>query len=160
MCRRQKILTVHIACRSSTGALHLLIGSTGVKAEGEGEWLARKHGLSEPRGWRKFHLGIDAETMEIRAIEVTGSRIGDVPTLPDLLRQIQVDQSISVVIADGAYDILACHAAIAARGASPVIPPRRNGKPWREQKAGAMARNEALCSCRRLGRVIWKRWSA
>jgi hypothetical protein len=57
LCRRQKTLTVHIPYRPSTGALHLLIDSTGVKAEGDGAWLARKHGPSKPRDWRKVHLG-------------------------------------------------------------------------------------------------------
>lgn len=157
--RRQKTLTVHIPYRPSTGALHLLIDSTGVKAEGDGEWSAKKHGPSKPRDWRKVHLGIDAETLEVRAIEVTGSRVGDAPILPDLLDQISADHCIGVVTADGAYDTRACHAAIAARGAAAVIPPRRNGKPWKEPAAGAAARNDALRSCRRLGRAIWKRWT-
>lgn len=159
LCRRQKSLTVHIPYRPSTGALHLLIDSTGVKVEGDGEWFAKKHGPSKPRDWRKVHLGIDAETLEIRAIEITGSRIGDAPILPDLLDQIPAAEPIDRVTADGAYDTRACHAAIAAREAAAVIPPRRNGKPWKEQTDGAMARNEALRSCRRLGRAIWKRWT-
>lgn len=37
LCRRQKTLTVHIPYRPSTGALQLLIDSTGVKADGDGE---------------------------------------------------------------------------------------------------------------------------
>jgi Transposase DDE domain len=159
LCRRQKTLMVHIPYRPSSGALHLLIDSTGVKAKGDGEWLARKHGPSKPRDWRKVHLGIDAESLEIRAIEITGSRVGDAPMLPDLLDQIPGDQSIGIVTADGAYDTRACHAAIAERGAAAVIPPRRNGKPWKEHTAGATVRNEALRSCRRLGRAIWKRWT-
>jgi hypothetical protein len=159
LCRRQKHLIVHIPYRPSTGALHLLIDSTGVKAEGDGEWLAKKHGQSKPRDWRKVHLGIDAETLEIRAIEVTGSRVGDAPVLPDLLDQIPADQRLGIVTADGAYDTRACHSAIAARGAAAVIPPRRNGKPWKEPTAGAAVRNEALRRCRRLGRAIWKRWT-
>ena len=40
--------------------------------------MARKHRPSKPRDWRKVHLGIDAQTLKIRAIEVTGSWIGDV----------------------------------------------------------------------------------
>ena len=139
LCRRQKSLTVHVPYRPSTGALHLLIDSTGVKAEGDGAWLVGKHGPSKPRDWRKVHLGIDAETLEIRAIEITGSRIGDAPVMPDLLNQIPGDQPLGMVTADGAYDTRACHAAIAARGAAAVIPPRRNGKPWKEHTAGARA---------------------
>jgi hypothetical protein len=37
---------------------------------GEGEWKTKKHGAEYRRQWRKVHLGIDAETLEIRAIEV------------------------------------------------------------------------------------------
>jgi hypothetical protein len=40
--RRQKTLTVNIPHRGSQGPLHLLIDSTGIKVEGEGEWNARK----------------------------------------------------------------------------------------------------------------------
>jgi len=42
--RRQKTLAVNIPHRGSQGPLHLLIDSTGIKVEGEGEWNARKHG--------------------------------------------------------------------------------------------------------------------
>ena len=141
------------------GRYTLLIDGTGIKAEGDGEWLVRKHAPSKPRQWRKVHLGIDADTLEVRAVEVTGSRVGDAPMLPDLLDQIPADEPIGMVTADGAYDTRACHAAIAERGAAAVIPPRRNGKPWKERTAGARARNEALRTSRRLGRAIWRRWS-
>ena len=43
LCRRQKTLNVNLPYRGSTGPLNLLIGSTGIEAEGEGEWNARKH---------------------------------------------------------------------------------------------------------------------
>jgi len=69
---------VVIPYRTSTGALQLLIDSTGIKAEGEGAWFAKKHGPSKPCQWRNVHLRIDADTSEIRAIEITGSRVGDV----------------------------------------------------------------------------------
>ena len=157
--RRQKGLLVAISHRPGTGALHLLIDSTGIKAEGDGEWCARKHGPSKPRQWRKVHLGIDAETLEIRAIEITGAGVGDAPMLPGLLDQIPADQPIAKVSADGAYDTRACHAAIAGRGAIAVIPTRRNGRPWKEDTPGADARNDILRSTTRLGRKIWRRWS-
>jgi len=38
--RCQKSLKVNIPYRGSQGPLHLLIDSTGIKVEGEGEWLA------------------------------------------------------------------------------------------------------------------------
>ena len=70
----------------------------------EREWHARKHGGPKRRVWRKIHLGIDEETLEVRAVEVTGSHIGDAPVLPDLLNQIPAYEQISSVTADGAYD--------------------------------------------------------
>jgi hypothetical protein len=104
LCRRQRTLSVAIPFRGSSGPFHLLIDSTGIKAEGEGEWNARKHGGPKRRLWRKIHIGIDEETLEIRAVEVTSSSIGDAPMLPDLLDQIPSDQEIGSVTGDGAYD--------------------------------------------------------
>jgi len=77
------------------------------------------------RVWRKFHLGIDVQTLKVRAVEVTGSNIGDPPMLPERLNQIPGDQQIGSVTApshglqtnhcraaDGAYDTGKCHDAI------------------------------------------------
>ncbi|PPB79451.1 DDE family transposase [Albidovulum inexpectatum] len=157
--RRQKTLAVNIPYRGSQGPLHLLIDSTGIKVEGEGEWNARKHGGSKRRVWRKVHLGIDEKTLEIRAVEFTSSDIGDAPMLPELLDQIPPAQEIGSVTADGAYDTRKCHNAIADRGANAVIPPRKNAKPWKPAPAGAIARNDALRATKYLGRALWRKWS-
>lgn len=61
--RRQKTLKVNIPYRGSDGPLHLLVDSTGIKIEGEGESNARKHGGSTRRVWRKIHIGIDAKKL-------------------------------------------------------------------------------------------------
>lgn len=79
--------------------------------------------------------------------------------LPELLSQIPVDVEITSVTADGAYDTRKCHDAIANRGAHAVIPPRKNAKPWKSSTAGAIARNEALCASKYLGRAIRRNWS-
>lgn len=81
------------------------------------------------------------------------------PTLPDLLAQIAGDERILSVGGDAAYDTRDCYAAIAGRGADPVIPVRRNGQPWTKDGPGVDARNEALHATKRLGRAIWKKWS-
>ena len=78
------------------------VDSTGIKVEGEGEWHARKHDGPKRRVWRTIHLGVDEETLEVRAVEITGSHIGDAPVLPDLLRQIPMGEKIGSVVADGA----------------------------------------------------------
>ncbi|SPH24561.1 hypothetical protein DEA8626_03613 [Defluviimonas aquaemixtae] len=102
--RRQKTLAVNIPYRRSRSSPHLLLDSTGIKVEGEGERHVRKHGGPKRRVWRKIHLGIDEQTLEIRAVEITASHIGDAPVLPDLLSQIPVAEEIGSVTADGAYE--------------------------------------------------------
>ncbi|WP_427501717.1 IS5 family transposase (plasmid) [Methylomonas sp. MED-D] len=157
--RRQQRLQVCISYRPNPKGLHLLVDSTGVKMLGEGEWKTKKHGAEYRHQWRKVHLGIDAETLEIRATEVTSNRVGDAQVLPDLLNQIPQDERINFVSGDGAYDTKRDHTAIAERGAEAIIPVRKNGKPWKENTPGAHARNETLRAMQRLGRAIWKKWS-
>jgi hypothetical protein len=137
LCRRQKTLNVSLPSRGSTGPLNLLIDSTGIKAEGKGERNARKHGGPKRRIWRKIHIGIDEETMEVRAVEVTTNNIGDAPMLPELLNQIPPDQVVGSVTADGAYDTRKCYEAIAARDANTVIPPRKNAQALGANKRGS-----------------------
>jgi hypothetical protein len=45
--RRQKTRKVNISYRGSGGPLRLLIDSTGIKVEGEGEWNARNLGSTK-----------------------------------------------------------------------------------------------------------------
>ena len=49
LCRRQKALQVQIPYRRAGGPLNLLVGSTGIKFLGDGEWQARKHGVQGRR---------------------------------------------------------------------------------------------------------------
>jgi hypothetical protein len=69
--RRQSTLKVQIGYQKRNEPLHLLVDSTGIKFLGEGEWKRKKHGAEYRRQWRKVHLAIDAETLEI---ENTGQR--------------------------------------------------------------------------------------
>jgi hypothetical protein len=64
--------------------LHLLVDSTGLMIYGEGEWLDQKHGIRSRRRGRKLHLGVDADTHEIVAVELTPDDVGDVSEIPDL----------------------------------------------------------------------------
>ena len=127
---------MQVPYRRADGPLHLLVDNepssaigpramaNGIKFLGDGEWQARKHGPQGRRQWRKVHLAMDPATSDIRAVEFTPSREGDSPVLPDLLGQIPQDDEISTVTADGAYDTRRCHAAIAQRGATPIVPIR------------------------------------
>ena len=159
LCRRQETLAVQLPYRGSPGPLHVLVHSTGIKVQGEGERHVRKHGGAKRRVWRKVHLAIEEATMEVRAVEMTDSTVGDAPMLPDRLSQIPEGEQIASVTADGAYDGRACRDAIASRGAEAIIPPRRNAKPWQKVSPSAATRNEAVRPIKRIGRTLWRRWS-
>ena len=67
------------------GPLQMLIESTGIKVECEGEWNASKHGGAKRRVWCKIHFGIAEKTLRIRVVEVTSSDVSYAPILPELL---------------------------------------------------------------------------
>ena len=159
LCRRQKTLAVQIPYRRAGGPLNLLVDSTGIKFLGDGEWQARKHGVQGRRQWRKVHLAMDPATSDIRAVEFTPSRDGDSPVLPELLDQVPQDEPIGTVTADGAYDTRRCHTAVLEREAVPIIPIRKNGRPWKDDGPAARVRNEILRATRHYGRAFWKRWT-
>jgi len=131
----------------------------GIKFLGDGEWQARKHGIQGRRQWRKVHLALDTATSDIRVVEFTPSSDGDSPVLPELLDHIHEGEEIGTVTADGAYDTRRCHTAIIDRQATPIIPIRKNGRPWKEDCPAAIARNETLRATRHYGQAFRKRWT-
>ena len=144
ICRRQKHIDIAINYQKSSNGLQLLVDSTGLKFLGEGEWKRKKHQPEYRRQWRKLHIGIDAETLQIRAIQLTTNNVSDSQVLGDLLDQIPQDEQIDSVYTDGAYDTKQCRQVIADRQAHAVIPPRKNAKPWKDTKTSSLERNELL----------------
>ena len=74
--------------RAGTGALQLLVDSTGLRLGGPGEWLVEKHGTRRRRAWRKLHLGVDAGTGRIEAVELTGHETDDGSRVGPLLDRV------------------------------------------------------------------------
>ena len=136
--------------------LHLLVDSTGLKIYGEGEWLDQKHGIRSHRRWRKLHLGVDADTHEVVAIELTPDDVGDVSEIPDL--QDQIDADVASITADGAYDVEAVYEAIAKRhpGAMVIIPPWVTAIP---SETKTTQRDRHITTIEEHGRIGWQRRS-
>jgi hypothetical protein len=135
--------------------LHLLVDSTGLKIYGEGEWLDQKHGIRSRRRWRKLHLGLDAGTHEIIAVELTPDDVGDVSEMPELLDQIDAD--LASLTADGAYDGAAVYDALAERHpeVAVIIPPRATAV----QSGITTQRDRHLAAIAKHGRIAWQRSS-
>jgi len=63
--------------RPGSEPVHLLVDSTGLKLCGPGEWLVEKHAARARRCWRKLHIGVDADTGQIIAAELTSKDVDD-----------------------------------------------------------------------------------
>jgi IS5 family transposase len=157
LCRRRRSLEVELPRLRKSDPLHMVVDSTGIKVYGEGEWKVRQHGYSRRRTWRKLHLGVDEATLEFVAVVVTTNDFKDSQLLPDLLEQ--VEDNVSQVSADGAYDSRNCYDAIRERESRAAIPPQKRARIWQHgnTKAERHIRDENLRAIRRKGRREWKR---
>lgn len=159
--RRAKSLYKTIARLSKTPARHIIFDSTGLKVYGEGEWKVRTYGKSKRRIWRKFHIGIDAETQDIVVCELTSHSVGEVPSAVRMLDKIP--GKLETVRGDGAYDPNAVRAKIYEKGARAIIPPPRHASIKGAKDGWVKNRDEDIAKIhsygdRESGRKPWKEW--
>jgi len=128
VCRRQHSKQVHVPYRSSQAGLHLLLDSTGIKFLGEGEWKCKKHGPERRRQWRKLHIGIDAQTLQVHAICVTSNDVRNAAVVAEMLEQVPSNEAVLSLTDDGAYDTQPVYEAAIQRGTIPIVPPRKNAR--------------------------------
>ena len=154
--RRAATLSIKLTRRRASEPCHVVVDSTGIKVYGEGEWKQRKHGKSKRRTWLKLHLAIDEATGEVLAGVVTPNSTGDSEVLGELLDEIEDD--ISQLSGDGAYDRRYVYDYIDERGAVASIPPRKDAVIWfhGNRKGPKHQRDENLRRIRRVGRTAWK----
>jgi hypothetical protein len=145
--------------RSGTGPLHLLVDSTGLRLSGPGEWLVEKHGTRTRRAWRKLHLGVDAGTGRIEAVELTGHETDDGSRVGPLLDQ--VTGPVASFTGDGAYDREDVYGAVAERHpeAAVVVPPRSGAVPSEAAETAPTQRDRHLRLIAEQGRTGWQKAS-
>ncbi len=141
-------------------ACHIIFDSTGLKVHGEGEWKVKIHGTSKRRTWRKFHIGIDAETQDIICCELTGNDKGDA----EMAEQMQGSLGCKVKSArgDGAYDASRFRKKVHDKGGVCIVPPPKGAAykgtvetGWEKERDDAIA---AIHGFGRddTGRRLWK----
>jgi hypothetical protein len=142
--------------RRGGASLHLLVDSTGLKLCGAGEWLLEKHGAKTRRSWRTLHIGMDAETGQIVAAELTRKEIDDASQVAPLLDQVAA--SVASFTADGAYDQDSVSAAVATRHPAAVIivPPRSTAVPSETAETEPTQRDRHLQFIAKRGRAAWQ----
>lgn len=141
------------------GPLHLLVDSTGLKLGGPGEWLVEKHGTRKRRAWRKLHLGVDAGTGRIEAVELTGHETDDGSRVGPLLDQ--VEGAVASLTGDGAYDREDVYGVVAERHpeAAVVVPSRRDAVPSDTAGTAPTRRDRHLQLIAERGRLGWQKGS-
>jgi hypothetical protein len=142
-----------------TGPVHLLVDSTGLRLCGPGEWLVEKHGTQRRRSWRKLHIGVDAESGQILASELTSHDVDDGSQVEPLLDQITAP--LVSLTGDGAYDQAGIYGTVAERHpeADVIVPPRSTAVLSEDVEATPTQRDRHLQSIAEHGRMAWQKRS-
>jgi hypothetical protein len=157
--RRAETLDVPKPYPSSGGPIHLLVDSTGLRLCGSCEWLIEKHGARRRRSWRKLHIGVDADTGQILASELTSHDVDDGSQVEPLLDQIP--GPLASFIGDGAYDQAGIYGTVAKRhpDADVIVPPRSTAVPSDMAESTPTQRDRHLQSIAEHGRMGWQKRS-
>ena len=117
--------------------------------------LLRRHGRRGRRGWKKLHLGVDP-TGVIVAHALTEATLDDATTGVELIAAVNDD--ITRMTGDAAYDTVAFYETASARGATVVVPPAKTARvsPAGRGHAFVIARFNTV---KRIGRCRWKKTS-
>jgi hypothetical protein len=157
--RRACGLPVHNRARTGMGDLHLIVDSTGLKLRGAGEWLFEKHGTAKRRSWRKLHIGLDADSGEIVAFDLTDKDVDDASQVEPLLEQL-ADAPASFM-ADGAYDRSAVLDAVLARNPNArfIVPPCKRAVAGATAATSPTQRDRHVLWVEEHGRMNWQKAS-
>ena len=103
--------------------------TTGLKLCGPGEWLVERQATRTRRSWRKLHIGVDADTGQIIAAELTSKDVDDGSQVGPLLEQIA--GPVASFTGDGAYDRDDVYSVVCQRhrDAAVIVPPRLSAVP-------------------------------
>jgi transposase len=154
--RHSARLSLTTTLKKPKGPVNVVIDSSGLKIFGAGEWLHEKHGGKARRSWRRVHLAIDPDSGDILAAELTTTDEGDASLVDPLLDQI--DDPVSAVLADGAYDGEPTYRTILDRhpDATVVIPPRSTAVPRDTAETEPTQRDRHIGMLAGKGRMGWQ----
>ncbi|MGF7213469.1 IS5 family transposase [Skermanella aerolata] len=155
--RRAQNLELPAQSRTTGGAIHLLVDSSGLKLSGPGEWLVEKHGTKKRRSWRKLHIGFDAVSGRIVAAILTDRDVDDASQVEPLLDQIA--EPVELFLADGGYDRTGVYTALNERypDAVIVVPPRADAVLSATADTDPIQRDGHIQAIAEKGRMAWHR---
>jgi len=126
---------------------------------GPGEWLVEKHAAKVRRSWRKLHIGVDADTGQIIAAELTSKDVDDGSQVGPLLEHIA--GPVASFTGDGAYDRDDVYREVCQRhpDAAVIVPPRSSAVPSTTAETAPTKRDRHLKLIAERGRMGWQRAS-
>jgi hypothetical protein len=144
---------------SRTGPVHLLVDSTGPRLCGLGEWLVEKHDTRRRCAWRKLHIGVDADTAQILASELTTSDVDDGSQVEPLLDQIAGPPASFT--GDGAYDQAGVYGILGKHhpDAEVIVPPRSTAVLSEDGETAPTQSDRHLENIAEHGRIGWQKAS-
>jgi hypothetical protein len=159
ICRRAKTLQINVNRLMKKSPQHIILDSTGLKVYGEGEWKVKTHGKSKRRIWRKFHIGIDAETQDIFGFELTENSVGEAE--PAVRIMDKIPGKIKTMRGDGAYDANVCREKVYEMDGRSIVPPPRHASVKGASTGWVKDRDEDIATIfsfgdREAGRRPWK----
>jgi hypothetical protein len=156
--RRAETLRV-LRPQLSSEPMHLIVDSTGLKLCGPGEWLVEKHGTRTRRTWRKLHMGVDADTGEIVAVELTAHDADDGAQVGPLLDQVA--RPVVSFTGDGAFDRDDVYGEVAERhpDAAVIVPLRSSAVLSETAETAPTQRDRHLQLIAERGRMSWQKAS-
>jgi hypothetical protein len=121
-------------------------------------WRCQYH-VKAPENRFTLHIGVDADTGQILAAEVTNCDVDDSSQVEPLLDQIRA--SLASFIGDGAYDQAGIYDTIAKRDpdAEVIAPPRSTAVLTDTAESAPTQRDRHLRSMAEHGRVGWQKRS-
>ena len=153
--RRGRHLDLSLRRVPKRAGLHRIIDSSGLSIGGEGEWATAKPGRRGRRGWKKLHLGVDP-TGAIVAHALTEATLDDATTGVELIAAVNDD--ITRMTGDAAYDTVAFYETTSARGATVVVPPAKTAC-VSPRGPRSRVRDRTINTVKSIGRCRWKKTS-
>lgn len=125
--------------------LELAFDSTGLNVYSTSGYHQRKHGTGLHRQkdqWKKVHIGLELNTMQIVCMSYTDSRTNDCEVVQELCDQVK--RNIVSMRADGAYDTNEFYEMLHHQGTKILIPPALTSKAQDELKKAPKIKKEYL----------------
>ena len=144
-CRKLKLKVKAVGLNSKEG-LNIAFDSTGVNVYSTSGYHQRKYGKEglyrKREQWKKVHLAIDLDSLQIVSMAYTESGINDCEVVDELWDAIS--NPINSVRADGAYDTFDLYERGYQKGAQIIVPPAITSKAQDELKKPSKIKKEYL----------------